>query len=112
MIYALTYLISLYSVYCSMICWCLHWEISDKVLLNYSYHWKHYGLKIWKTETHNQVSYSMQNNNAYTCTHTTYIMIHVPSMLAKGVETNNKKKHNKQAATMAYKIHKTQLQRA
>ena len=31
--------------------------------------------------------------------------IHVPSMLAKGRLTN---KHNKQAATMAYKIHKTQ----
>ena len=31
--------------------------------------------------------------------------IHVPIMLAKGVEMINK--HNKQAATMAYKIHKT-----
>ena len=33
--------------------------------------------------------------------------IHVPSMLAKGVETINKQTNttNKQAATMAYKIH-------
>ena len=38
------------------------------------------------------------------------ITIHVPSMLAKGVALMNK--HNKQAATMAYKIHKTQPQRA
>ena len=38
---------------------------------------------------------------------------HVPSMLAKGVETIKlTNKHNKQAATMAYKIHKTQPQRA
>ena len=36
-----------------------------------------------------------------------YMKNHVPSMLAKGVETINK-----QAATMAYKIHKTQPQRA
>ena len=33
---------------------------------------------------------------------------HVPSMLAKGVEMMNKQ----QTATMAYKIHKTQPQRA
>ena len=38
--------------------------------------------------------------------------IHVPSMLAIGVETINKQTTNKQAATMAYKIHKTQPQRA
>ena len=36
--------------------------------------------------------------------------INVPSMLAIGVEMINK--HNKQAATMAYKNHKTQSQRA
>ena len=46
-----------------------------------------------------------------------YMKLHVPSMLAKGVETINKQtqqtsSHNKQAATMAYKIHKTQPQRA
>ena len=35
--------------------------------------------------------------------------IHVPSMLALGVETINKQ--TQQAATMAYKIHKTQPQR-
>ena len=32
--------------------------------------------------------------------------IHVPSMLAKGVETN---KHNKQATTMVFKIHRTKM---
>ena len=36
-----------------------------------------------------------------------YIKIHVPSMLAKGIETINK-----QSATMAQKIHKSQPQRA
>ena len=42
-----------------------------------------------------------------------YMKIHVPSMLAIGVETINKQtQQKKQAATMAYKIHKTQPQRA
>ena len=38
-----------------------------------------------------------------------YMKIHVPSMLAIAVETINKQTQqtNKQAATMAYKIHKT-----
>ena len=40
-----------------------------------------------------------------------YMKIHVPSMLAKGVEIR-RNKHSKQAATMAYTIHKTQPQRA
>ena len=41
-----------------------------------------------------------------------YVHVHENSCVAKDVQKQLTNKHNKQAATMAFKIHKTRPQRA